>query len=100
MKCQDTGVDKGIIVSSKGFYNTTKIKAEKLGIKCLLLEKVASFDWLLPSGATVLKQDLKHVDWTIIPETEQAQEEQKKFSLVDQNGKKISKVLLNRNVLK
>lgn len=37
-KCQRTGVDQGIVVSSQGFTRTAQIKAEAWNIRCLMLE--------------------------------------------------------------
>ncbi len=49
-KCQDTGIHQGILVSTSGFYNTAREKADHLGIRCLDLEEVDQFDWLLAPG--------------------------------------------------
>jgi hypothetical protein len=34
-KCNDTGIHSGVIVSSKGFYETARTKAQHYGIRCL-----------------------------------------------------------------
>jgi hypothetical protein len=44
-KCKDTGVNSGIIVSSKGFYKTARRKAQHYGICCLTLDEVTAFSW-------------------------------------------------------
>ena len=67
-KCQDTGVGQGVIVSAAGFYNTAKTKADHLGIRCLDLEEVESFDWLLAPGINVVTKRLLRTDWTFVPE--------------------------------
>lgn len=49
-KCLNTGVDKGAIVSSKGFAKTARTKSQAFGISCLDIEEVGKFDWFSPSG--------------------------------------------------
>ena len=69
-KCQDTGVDHGVIVSSSGFYNTARQKADFLGIRCLDIEEVESFDWMLAQGMHSLTKRLLHHEWVFYPEKE------------------------------
>jgi predicted helicase len=45
-KCLHTGIDKGVIVSSKGFCATAVKKAEHLGIRCLTLAAAQNLTWL------------------------------------------------------
>ena len=45
-KCSDTGVNSGIIVSSKGFRRTAREKAAHYGIRCLTLDEVEAFSWI------------------------------------------------------
>jgi hypothetical protein len=70
-KCSDTGVDKGIIVSSSGFTNSAIEKAIFRSIRCLTIDEVETFDWLCPDA--VLVEHTKEygmaiytyvVDWT------------------------------------
>lgn len=69
-KCQDTGINQGIMVSPSGFYNSARRKADHLGIRCIDLEEAGSFDWLLASGVqSVMKKLLTH-DWKFFPEKE------------------------------
>lgn len=67
-KCEHTGVNQGVIVSSSGFYNTAKEKADFLGIRCLDIEEVESFDWMLASGFHKLTKKLLHSEWMFYPE--------------------------------
>jgi hypothetical protein len=67
-KCFDTGINKGVIVSSKGFARTALKKAEDKGITCLELAKVDSFNWLLAPGIRVRNRLLLNTNWTFIPE--------------------------------
>jgi hypothetical protein len=48
-KCDRTGVDRGIIVSSAGFADSALTKANANGIGCLSLSQASKFNWLLLS---------------------------------------------------
>ncbi|MBA4757398.1 restriction endonuclease [Sphingosinicella sp.] len=48
-KCNDTGVNSGIIASSKGFYTTALLKAEKKGILCFSIEQDNIDGWAITS---------------------------------------------------
>ena len=52
-KCQDTGIDRGIIVSSKGFTKAALTKSLHRGIRCLRLSEASSFNWLLTTGIRI-----------------------------------------------
>lgn len=67
-KCQDTGVDQGIIVSPKGFTKTAMTKAAHRSMRCLQLAEVESFNWLLASGMRTLNRRIKNTNWTFYPE--------------------------------
>lgn len=69
-KCQDTGIDKGVIVSTMGFYNTAREKANFLDIRCLDIEEVDSFDWMLAPGIHLLTRKLLHHEWVFFPEND------------------------------
>jgi len=60
-KCRDTGISSGIIVSSKGFYETAKKKAKAYGIRCLSLDEVVHLDWFLPSNMQIVSKHMTHV---------------------------------------
>lgn len=47
-KCEATGINLGVIVSTKGFYATARKKAEIAGIVCAKLEDIEECDWLDP----------------------------------------------------
>jgi hypothetical protein len=66
-KCQDTGVNQGIIVSATGFYGTAKKKAEHRGIRCLSIADVDSFNWLLTPGIQSFTKKILHADWVFYP---------------------------------
>ncbi len=67
-KCEHTGVDKGVIVSSNGFSGNAKIKADFLGIRCLDIDEVESFDWMLASGFHSLSRKILRHDWMFYTE--------------------------------
>ncbi len=94
-KCQDTGVNKAVIVSAKGFWNTARKKAEMLGIRCIDLEQATSFDWMLETGLKISKTHIDHVHWTAFPV--QSGVKPTDFSLVDQEGNEIDFKVLNAN---
>jgi predicted helicase len=60
-KCERTGIDRGIIVSSKGFAKTAIVKANSYNIGCLSLDEVERFDWCQTPAVTVLSYDLRSV---------------------------------------
>lgn len=67
-KCQDTGVDHGIIVSPKGFSKTALEKAKHRGLRCLQLTEAKSFNWLLTAGLKSRSRKVLHTDWTFFPD--------------------------------
>lgn len=67
-KCQDTGIDQGIVVSPKGFTKTALTKAKRRGIRCLQLTEAKSFNWLLASGITFRTRKVVHTCWTFYPD--------------------------------
>ena len=56
-KCEDTGINKRVIVSSAGFYKTTRKKAERYGIDCLTFAQVETVDWLGQTEMTFRQRD-------------------------------------------
>jgi Restriction endonuclease len=67
-KCQDTGINQGVIVSPSGFRSTARKKAGHLGIRCLDLEEVDSFDWMLAPGFLSITVKLLRHEWKFFPE--------------------------------
>jgi hypothetical protein len=57
-KCQRTGINSGIIVSSKGFTKSAIAKADSHNVGCLSLDEVERFDWCQAPGVSVLNHDL------------------------------------------
>ena len=61
-KCQDTGIDQGIIVSSKGFTKTALTKSLHRGIRCFRLSEASSFNWLLTTGIRIRHRRVVHTN--------------------------------------
>ena len=97
-KCQDTGVDHGVIVSSMGFYNTARQKADFLGIRCLDIEEVDSFDWILAPGMHFLTKKLLHHEWIFYPEKEGVADKSN-MEIMDVEGNLLTQEALTSNAL-
>jgi hypothetical protein len=67
-KCQHTGINQGVIVSPRGFCRTARDKAKHLGVRCLDLSEVSSFDWLVAPGIQSIRRKLTHHSWRFVPE--------------------------------
>jgi hypothetical protein len=95
-KCRDTGINQGVIVSSHGFYNTARTKAAHLGIRCLNIDEVTSFKWLLASGIHAINVKLLNTDWIFYPEKDGVVG-RSRFELLDSNETTVSKSVLTAN---
>jgi hypothetical protein len=95
-KCQHTGVNQGVIVSTSGFANTARTKADLLGIRCLDIEEVASFNWMLAEGMHVIERKLLHHDWKFLVETEGLVEDSN-MELLDDQGNVLDPAVLTAN---
>ena len=95
-KCQDTGISQGVIVSTAGFYNSARTKADHLGIRCLDIEEVETFDWLLASGIHARITHLLSHHWTFFT-TEEGVVERNEFEIIDGNGNVITMAALTVN---
>ncbi len=96
-KCQHTGVDVGIIVSTRGFSRGAQVKAEFIGVRCLTLEEATSFDWLLIPGLEIRKRRPIHL--TITAKVDGVDLQGAEYSLVDSSGMPISVAQLQAEVL-
>lgn len=61
-KCQHTGVNLGVIVSSTGFTSPARKIADHFGIKCIEIADVPSFDWLRPGDMTFQAINFDRID--------------------------------------
>lgn len=97
-KCQDTGVDHGVIVSSMGFYNTARKKSDFLGIRCLDIEEGKFFDWMLAQGVHILTKRLLHHNWSFYPEKEGIADKEN-MEVMDVEGNLLTQEVLTSNAL-
>ena len=88
-KCRHTGVDQGVLVSSKGFYKSAMEKADKLSIRCLSLEQATSFEWLLAPGIHLRRRRPKRLSIVALSEGAELQVSGKDLDLVDSQGTKV-----------
>jgi len=95
-KCEYTGVNQPVIVSASGFYNTARRKADVLGIRCLDIEEVGSFNWLLAQGMHVIERKLLGHQWRFFPEKEGVVDDST-IELVDENGAVVADAVLTAN---
>lgn len=95
-KCQDTGIGQGIIVSATGFYNTARKKAKHLGIRCIGIEEVDSFNWLLAPGIHAVTRRLLRNDWMFFPEVDGIVEREA-FEVIDKDGNLLTQAALSAN---
>lgn len=88
-KCERTGVNMAVVVSSSGFTTTAVQKAKSLNIRCMSLEEAAQVDWCLMSNLRSRTRHLLRVNLEIIPEDERLFGEielfREGFGLVDGN---------------
>ena len=61
-KCRDTGIHKGVIVSSSGFAESALRKSRRTNIQCLELAKVESFPWVGVSVFIVVRREFSQID--------------------------------------
>jgi len=95
-KCQHTGVNQGVIVSTSGFANTARTKADLLGIRCLDIEEVASFNWMLAEGMHVIEKKLLHHSWKFFPEKAGLVDDSN-MELLDDKGNTLNLAVLSAN---
>jgi Restriction endonuclease len=67
-KCQRTGIDRDIMVSSTGFAQTALEKAASYNIGCLSLDQAARLNWCLASGVAMSHRHIIHVHLHVVPE--------------------------------
>jgi hypothetical protein len=65
-KCQGTGIDQGVMVSSLGFTSTAIEKAAGYNIGCLSLDEAQSFDWCTAPALEYVKRDLINTNATVM----------------------------------
>ena len=88
----------GVMVSTSGYWNTALQKARDAGIRCLLLDQVDGFDWMLAPGIEVWTRIVRHTNWRLgvaggLPEGAEID------GLETAEGQEIPTKLFNNNVL-
>lgn len=96
-KCQHTGIDVGVIVSTGGFYETARQKAQAMGLRCLTLEEATSFNWLLIPGLEVRRRRPNHL--TIKAKVEGVDLGSSDCAIVDSTGRPVPPDALQAEVL-
>lgn len=66
-KCHDTGINRGVIVSSKGFCSSAITKAAHLEIVCLRLDEVKQFNWINLGAIACLKVSYLEKNCLLVP---------------------------------
>jgi len=87
-KCRETGVDQGVIVSSTGFSKTAMVKAAHHGIRCLTLDEVDGFDWLVAPGIVVATRSISRVGCHIKLDTRRR--DIKSYTLFIDDGRRVT----------
>ena len=96
-KCDDTDVNQGIIVSTKGFFQPAIEKAKRYGIECYTLEQVLSLNWLLARDLISFSKDITGWKFEVDP-SEQLYKPMKEYAIVDEDGNEISLENLKNDV--
>jgi len=97
-KCQETGVNQGVIVSPCGFTKTAPAKARSLGIRCLSLDQVNVLPWMLCEYFEIYRTSYVHIDFTIIPEND-FENKPEHFKLETDDGEEITADILRNNLI-
>jgi hypothetical protein len=99
-KCDHTGIDQGVIVSTSGFTKPALKKAKMEGIRCLSLGEALGFNWMIATSLFSRQAHLIHTDWIILCDETPTDFDMKKFRIEDADGNEISDTTLNSNVVK
>ena len=97
-KCNDTGIHRSVIVSTKGFYKPAKIKASHYGIVCLRLDEVDSYDWILPGSIPFRQRRIVGANCTVMVQRRPAEVLPSNLEIQTDNGEVYSKEMLLADV--
>jgi len=89
-KCRDTTVDRGVIVSPKGFSKTALLKASRKGIECQSLSKVDAFDWLAIPGIVQIEREGLRFDFFFGIEPTPGSTIPSRYEMRDGNGNALN----------
>jgi len=96
-KCLDTGINKSVMVSTKGFYVSALNKATHLGISCLNVKDISHFDWLVGDGFTQNSWKRLKTSIILIP-AKKVEEKPKHFTVFDRDGDEYNIEHFNKNI--
>ena len=68
IKCRDTDIQKGTMVSAAGFAEPAKAKAAAHGIGCFSLKEAIEFGWLAIDSMTMATRKLLAITFGMLPE--------------------------------
>lgn len=97
-KCQETGVNQGVIVSPCGFTKTAPKKSRALGIRCLSLDQVNVLPWMLCENFEIYRTSYGRTDFNIITENE-FKKKPEHFKLETDEGEEITIDILRNNLI-
>lgn len=89
-KCQDTGINQGIIVSPRGFCKTALIKATSIGLRCFSLEEANQFNWLQTASVNLITFPSVAVYCRIETGSSKLKRGDTNFQLVNSLGQNVS----------
>ncbi|HEY0607729.1 MAG TPA: restriction endonuclease [Herpetosiphonaceae bacterium] len=89
-KCEDTGIQQGVLVSSKGFWETALTKAASYGIRCLSIEEAtSSFDWLFSDELVEVIPHVQQISVRAILAQGHTLTDGGKYYIADSNGNEL-----------
>jgi hypothetical protein len=98
-KCNDTGVNQGIIVATRSFTKSARKKAMFHGIRCLDLESAAQFPWLGRGEVQTFSMSVENATFTVFTDPLSTQPVGD-FEILDETGALVSSEVLKSNVEK
>jgi Restriction endonuclease len=100
-KCADTGIHKGVIVSSSGFAKSALKASRRTNVQCLELAKVDSFPWVGASGSIVTERHFSNIDVNVFALTK-IEQPFKIFAMNDaeltmENYRNVCQIAINKD---
>lgn len=96
-KCRDTGVNKGVIVTSNEFTKPALEKAKHLNISCFDISQATSFEWLSIAGIHLVYKRLLDIKITINPKKD-FKRKPKIYEVCDGDGNKYTDDIWLQNI--
>jgi hypothetical protein len=98
-KCEQTGINQGIIVSAHGFCNTALVKAAALSIQCLTMAEALSFSWLNANTLRKEQINITHTHANFVLQSKQVSQSLQNYTLVDSRGIEVLREMLTINAI-